>query len=99
MKVKYKNRKIEKICTNASTAEKECGIDMAKKIHQRIDEIMAAEIVDILINGRIGKCHSLIGKRTGQYSMVLVQPKRLIFTVDKNEIVQIAEIVEVVDYH
>ncbi len=38
------------------------------------------------------------GNRLGQYSVDLVHPYRLIFTVSGDE-VQIAEIVEITDYH
>lgn len=46
MKVEYKNKSIEKVCTNASFAIKKHGSDMAEKINQRIGEIIAAEIVN-----------------------------------------------------
>ena len=41
MKITYKNKKLEKICTNAKVAEKKYGNEMADKIHQRIDQISA----------------------------------------------------------
>lgn len=37
MQIEYKNRKIEKICTNRSEAEKKYGIEMAEKIQLRVD--------------------------------------------------------------
>ena len=42
MEVTYKNNKIGKICTDAKTAERAYGREMADKIHQRIDELHAA---------------------------------------------------------
>ena len=36
LKVTYENQKIERICTDARTAEKRYGRRMAEKIHQRI---------------------------------------------------------------
>ena len=71
---------------------------MAGKIHQRIDEISAADTVEMLVQFHIGRCHSLTGNREGQYAMDLVHPYRLIFTKKGYEI-QIAEIQEIVDYH
>ena len=44
MEVTYKNNKIGKICTDAKTAERAYGREMADKIHQRIANIL--EIVD-----------------------------------------------------
>ena len=36
--ITYKNRKIERICTNAKVADREYGSQMSAKIHMRIDE-------------------------------------------------------------
>ena len=69
-----------------------------KKIHQRIDNIIAADSVEMLVLCRIGRCHPLHGDRKGQYSMDLIHPYRLIFTRVDNEI-QIVEVQEIVDYH
>lgn len=98
MDITYKNRKIEKVCTDAKTAEKTYGREMADKIHQRIDEISAADTVEIMIQFHIGRCHPLSQNRKGQYSVDLVHPYRLIFEKSGNDI-QIAKIVEIVDYH
>ena len=72
---------------------------MAVKIHQRIDEISAALNVEMLLQFKIGRCHSLLNNRKGQYAMDLIHPYRLIFTVDKSGNLQIANIEEIVDYH
>lgn len=98
MEVRYKNNSIRKVCTNANAARREYGEEMARKIHQRIDEISAIDTVDGLVIGRIGRCHALHGDREGQYAMDLSQPYRLIFIKIGNEI-QIAEVQEIVDYH
>lgn len=98
MQIQYKNKKIRKACTDANAARKEYGEKMAVKIHQRIDEISAADTVEMLIQFRIGRCHPLTGDREGQYAMDLVHPYRLIFTRKGDEI-QIAEVQEIVDYH
>lgn len=98
MQVQYKSKKIYKVCTNANAARREYGEKMAGKIHQRIDEISAADTVEMLVQFHIGRCHSLTGNREGQYAMDLVHPYRLIFTKKGYEI-QIAEIQEIVDYH
>ena len=71
---------------------------MAEKIHQRIDQIKAVDAVETMIKHRIGRCHSLLGKREGQYAVDLIHPQRLIFTV-RGETVQVAKIEEIVDYH
>ena len=98
MQVTYRNKKLEKICTNAKTAERTYGRDMADKIHQRIDEITAAECVEMMIQFRIGRCHLLSQNRQGQYSVDLIHPYRLVFEQIDGEI-RIANILEIVDYH
>ncbi len=67
---------------------------MAFKIQQRIGEIS----VDMLIRFHIGRCHPLKQNRKKQYAMDLVHPYRLVFDVNGDE-VQIANILEIVDYH
>ncbi len=98
MEITYKNRKIKKVCTIISYAEKEYGRRMAEKIHQRVDEIRAAETVELLIRYQIGRCHILSENRKGQYAMDLVHPYRLVFEKDGQEL-RIVKILEIVDYH
>lgn len=98
MEITYKNKNIEKVCTNASYAEKKYGSDMAEKIHQRIDEIDASETVEEMIQYHIGRCHHLKGNRKCQYAMDLIHPQRLIFEKKGNEI-QIVNVIKITDYH
>ena len=71
---------------------------MAEKIHMRIDEISSADTVEMMIQGHICRCHPLINNRKGQYAVDLVHPYRLVFEKQGTEI-QIAHIMEIVDYH
>lgn len=98
MDITYKTRKLEKICTDAKVAEKAHGREMTELIHQRIDEITAADTVGIMIQFHIGRCHPLKHDRKGQYAIDLVHPYRLVFEKHGNTI-QIAHILEIVDYH
>lgn len=98
MKIEYKNKSIQKACTDASYAEKEYGSDMAEKLQLRISQIEAADTVEFMIQHRIGRCHQLQGKRKRQYAVDLVHPQRLVFEKKGSEI-QIANIIEVIDYH
>ena len=98
MDIIYKNKKIEKICTDAKIAEKTYGKYMAAKIHQRIDEISAADSVEMMVHFHIGRCHSLTQNRKGQYAVDLIQPYRMVFEKIGEEI-QIANILEIIDYH
>ena len=98
MDITYKNKKIEKICTDAKTAERTYGREMADKTHQRIDEITAADTVEMMIHFHIGRCHPLSQNGKGQYAVDLVHPNRLVFEKKGDEI-QIANVLEIVDYH
>ena len=98
MDITYKNKKIEKICTDARAAEKTYGREMAEKIHHRIDEIVAADTVEMMMQFHIGRCHPLTQNRKGQYAVDLIHPYRLVFEKNGGEI-QIAKILEIVDYH
>lgn len=98
MEITYKTQKLEKCCTDARVAEKIYGRAMAQKIQMRIDQIMAADTVEMLVQMRIGRCHALSHNRRGQYAMDLEQPYRLVFEKKGNEI-QIANILEIIDYH
>ena len=96
--ITYKNRKLEKICTDAKTTEKTYGREMAGKIHQRLDEISAIDTVEEMIQFHIGRCHPLTNNRKGQYAVDLIHPYRLVFE-KKGDSIQIANIIEIVDYH
>ena len=98
MIVEYNNRNIEKVCTDASVAERKYGSRMAELIQQRIDEIRAADSVEQMIQFRIGRCHPLKGDRKDQYAVDLVHPQRLVFE-KKGSQIKIANIMEIVDYH
>ena len=96
--VTYKNRRIEKVCTDIKVSDKTYGNEMSNKIQMRIDQITAAETVEEMIQYHIGRCHSLTSNRKGQYAVDLVHPYRLIFE-KHGEQIQIAHIMEIVDYH
>ena len=98
MKITYKNKKIEILCTDSEAARKELGMEMAEKIRLRIYDISAYPTVEALIEKRIGRCHSLKQNRKGQYAMDLVHPYRLVFE-KQGELIQIVKILEIVDYH
>lgn len=95
--ISYRTKQLQKVCEDASEAKKKYGANMARKIHQRIDEIRASESVEMMVKYGIGRCHPLTEDRKGQYAMDLTQPYRLIF--EKNGEIVAVEIREIVDYH
>mgnify|MGYP003467937530 CR=1 FL=1 len=86
------------MCTDAQVATRKYGPEMAELIHQRIGEMEAADSVEFMIKYRIGRCHPLQGNRKGEYAVDLIHPRRLVFTKKGDEI-QIARVIEIVDYH
>ncbi|MCR5760899.1 MAG: hypothetical protein K6F82_02710 [Sphaerochaetaceae bacterium] len=98
MVVTYKNRKIETICTDARVAEKKYGREMAEKIQLRVDQLSAADSVEMMIQSHIGRCHQLRVDRKGQFAVDLVNPFRLVFEKIGEEI-QIVKVLKIVDYH
>lgn len=97
MDITYKTKKLEKICTDAKAAEKTHGRKMTEIIHQRIDEIKAADNVEMMIRFHMGRCHPLKHDRKGQYAVDLVHPYRLVFE-KHGDTIQIAHILEIIDY-
>lgn len=97
MEIKYQTRSIEKVCTNATVAEKRYGLEMAEKIQMRIDQITAASSVEYLIQYHIGRCHPLHHNRKNQFGMDLVPCD--LFLKKNGADIQIANIIEIVDYH
>ena len=61
-------------------------------------EPMEMSTVEEMIKYHIGRCHPLTNNRKGQYAVDLVHPYRLVFEKHGNEI-QVAHIMEIVDYH
>lgn len=59
MDITYKTRKLEKICTDVKVAEKAHGREMAELIHRRIDQITAADNVEMMIQFHIGRWPSV----------------------------------------
>ena len=86
------------MCTDASAAEKKYGREMAGKIQQRIDEICASESVEQMIQFHVGRCHPLHQNRQNQHAVDLVHQMLLVFEKQGVE-VQIANIIEIIDYH
>ena len=98
IEVHYRTRKLQKVCEKLDVAVKKYGVEMADKIHIRIDQIKNADNVLQLVQYAVGRCHKLQGDRQGQYAMDLVHPYRLIFVQEDDEAV-IVQIEEITDYH
>jgi len=98
MEVQYRNKRVKAECTDYSVARRKYGQKMADKISLRIDQLRAAQSVEQMIEGRIGRCHPLGQNRKGQYALDLIHPARLIFEKVGDD-VQVALVEEITDYH
>lgn len=103
MKIRYRTKKLEKVCTNANKAQEKWGKKQSEKIFQRLQELSIVDTVDELITYRFGRCHALTGDRKGQYAMDLIHPYRLIFSITDDTVqiadVETAMIEDITDYH
>ena len=98
MEVAYKTRALQRVCTDAQEARRKYGVNMARLIHLRVEQIQMADNTEYLLRFHVGRCHALKGDRQGQYAMDLIHPYRLVFE-RIGDVVQIAQIVEITDYH
>ena len=98
MQIRYKTKKLERICEDAEEAQRVYGVQMAVKIETRIGQIISAISIEELLYSRLGGCHKLKGNRKNQYAMDLVHPYRLIFTQEDDITVSVF-IEQIVDYH
>ncbi|PSL25710.1 type II toxin-antitoxin system RelE/ParE family toxin [Dyadobacter jiangsuensis] len=110
MEISYANNKIKKQLSNASEIQKAFGVN-AKKVAARLDDILAAPNLAVLITIPAANCHPLKGKRQGEWAVNISPNHRLIFEIGNSPIpktndnsvntILVTEIVivETVDYH
>jgi proteic killer suppression protein len=108
--VTFRTKKLHKQCTNAKHMATAFGHIQAKRLRQRLDDLRAAENLEMM-RTLPGRCHELKAKRSGQLSMDLEHPYRLIFEPAHNPMperedggldwssVTAIRILEVVDTH
>lgn len=71
MKISYKNKKIEKECTNISHAKKKYNEKVAEKLLSTINAIKNAETLQDIICVPSFRFHSLRGDKNGKYAIDL----------------------------
>ncbi len=110
MDVYFGNKRMSKLFSDGKRLKKKYGQEMAEKIMQRLDDMLAADNLAVLMK-LPGRHHPLKGDRKGQFACDLVHPHRLIYepandplpVKDDGSLIyeDITEIViiEIVDYH
>jgi plasmid maintenance system killer protein len=61
------------------------GVDRARKLGSRLDDLEAAPCLEDMRNGA-GRLHEMTGDRTGQLSLDLDHPYRLFFIPDHDPV-------------
>lgn len=82
MEVSFETRSMQKRCSNEKAMRKRWGGKLARKLKQRLAELWAATTLQDISRFPPPRCHELKGNRTGQLSVDLDHPYRLIFKPD-----------------
>jgi len=85
MLIIFKNRKLEKEFCNEKALKRKWGAEQAKLIARRLTELAAAENLETLRKLPQLRAHELKGDRTGQISIDVKQPYRLLIIPDHEE--------------
>lgn len=83
MKVTFRTTKLAKTCSNERLLNKYYGL-RAKKLQQRLAELSAAEALSDISALPATRLHPHSGKPKGYFSIDVVHPFRIIFTVADN---------------
>ena len=110
MDIYFKTQKLQKQCSKLAIAQRQLGPKMARKLHQRMMELSAADSLEDISRVPPPRCHELTGNLGGQLSVDLEHPYRLLFVpandpipnkdggLDWSKVTEI-EIVGIVDTH
>jgi plasmid maintenance system killer protein len=81
MEIEIPNNKLRKAALDLKAATKQYGSQMAKKLHNRIVSLKAADSLGVFWPPESGpeRCHELRGDSAGTFTVDLVQPYRLLF--------------------
>ena len=111
MDILFRDRKLEKICNNQSLLNKTYGAVGAKLLRRRLDELRAADNLEILRSLPRARCHELKGDRQGTLAVDVEHPYRLIFELANDPVprkpdggldwtqVTVVRVLSVEDYH
>lgn len=89
MKILYKNKKLEKQCTNLKVAKKEFGDKIGRRLLKAINFIENAPNLSLIIDFRPFHFHDLKADRKGQYAIDIGTRRdgyRLILEFDEEDV-------------
>ncbi len=76
MEIRFKDKKLRRLCEERAVAEQKLGAACARKLRARLSDLEAASVVSEL---PAGNPHPLKGDRAGQFSLNLAGGWRLVF--------------------
>jgi plasmid maintenance system killer protein len=85
LNITFVSQSLEKECNNERELRRRHGKDQATRIGRRLDDLHAAASLEDMRN-LPGRCHELKGTRSGQLSLDLDHPYRLIFEAADNPV-------------
>ncbi|MCE5273253.1 killer suppression protein [bacterium] len=86
MDIYFKSKKMQRICSDSREMQKAYGVEMVKKLQQRLMELKAATNLAEISPLPPARIHPYQGHRAGQFSVDLVHPYRLIFVPGENPV-------------
>jgi len=84
LEIFFANKKLERQLTDPAEMVKSFNKDRAKRISQRLDEIRAAQNLEVLRTIPMANCHELTQDRKGQLAVDVAKNFRLIFEPHHN---------------
>ena len=78
MDIIFASEKFAELCNNQKALIKQLGPERARRLRRRLDDLRAATTLAEMRH-LPGRCHELHGNRSGQFSLDLDHPYRLIF--------------------
>ena len=85
MEIIFRSKQFRKECNCQNLLVRRHGARRAKRIRRRLDDLRAATVLEDLRH-LPGRCHELTGDRSGQLSLDLDHPNRLILESASNPI-------------
>lgn len=78
MIIVFASQKLRRISNSARELQRNYGVQKARKIRQRLIELLAAETLADISHLPPPRCHALTGDRAGQFAVTTSQRFRLI---------------------
>ena len=85
MNIDFKSNKLRKKLTSVVEIKKAFGVN-AKRVSQRMEDITAADNLQVLCNIPQANCHSLSGDKDGEWAVDISANHRILFIVTNDPV-------------